>query len=107
MRYAIIMTVLFTVTLFGETLTDKLSNGDVAGLKESIKVEQRSESEQEKRVRDLTQTSDKELKEVSVEVAKVEVNDKTSVSVEYAPELKQGDVVDNKEKTSINLNYKF
>jgi len=27
--------------------------------------------------------------------------------VEYAPALKQGDVIDNKEKTSVNYNLKF
>ncbi len=99
--------ILFVTLVHGETLIDKLSEGNVSKIQEVIKDNRKPETKEQERLRKLTEQPAKPIDNIAVEVIKVDVNEKTSVGVEYAPPLKQGEVIDNKEQTTIKMNYAF
>lgn len=88
-------------------LADKLSSEKIEELKNSVTVKPHEISPEQKRLQKLTDTPDKPIDGINVKVLDVNLSKKSSVTVEYAPELKQGNVIDNKEQTSINYNLKF
>lgn len=98
---------LFAALVHGETLIDKLSEGNVSKIPEVIKDNRKPETKEQERLRKLTEQPAKPIDNIAVEVIKVDVNKKTSVGVEYAPPLKQGEAIDNKEQTTIKVNYEF
>lgn len=76
-------------------------------LRESVTLKPQQTSTEQQRIQKLTDTPEKPLDGVTVKVLDVNVSKKSSVSVEYAPEVKQGTVIDNKEQTTVNYNLKF
>lgn len=106
------MKILLSLTLFfslvqSDTLIEKLSEGNVSKIQEVIKDNRKPETKEQERLRKLTEQPVKPIDNIAVEVIKVDVNEKTSVGVEYAPPLKQGEIIDNKEQATIKVNYEF
>lgn len=97
----------FLTLLQAETLVDKLTEGNLSGLKESIKDTRKPETKEQERIRILTEQPKPAVEGVAVELFKTDIDQNTSIGVEYAPELKQGELIDNKEKTTIKLEHKF
>ena len=81
--------------------------GNVSGLTGSIKDNRQAETPEQKRVRALTEQPKPVVEGFAVELFKMDVDKNTSLGVEYAPELKQGEIIDNKEQTTIKLRHKF
>jgi len=98
---------IFLSLLQAETLVDKLKEGNLSGLKESIKDNRKPETKEQERMRILTEQPKPAVEGVAVELFKTDIDKNTSIGVEYAPEFKQGDLIDNKEKTTIKLEHKF
>ena len=96
-----------TAAVQGETLAEKLSSGDLKAVENSVTIKPAEETAEAQKIRKLTDTPDRPIDGITVKVMDVNLSKKSSVSVEYAPALKQGDVIDNKEKTSVNYNLKF
>ncbi len=98
---------IFLTALHAETLIDKLKDGNTSKLKESVSHNRKTESEEQRRLRILTERSEPMVDEVSIEVLKIDVDNNSSISVDYAPKLKQGDFIDNKQKATIKFEHKF
>jgi len=98
---------IFLSLLQAETLVDKLKEGNLSGLKESIKDTRQPETKEQERMRILTEQPKPAVEGVAVELFKTDIDKNTSIGVEYSPELKQGELIDNKEKTTIKLEHKF
>ena len=105
MRNAIFaLPLLYAISIQADTIADKLS---AKTLKNSVTVKAQEISPEQKRIQKLTDTPDKPIEGINVKVVDVNLSKKSSVTVEYAPELKQGDLIDNKEQTSVHYNLKF
>ncbi|WP_345977947.1 hypothetical protein [Sulfurimonas sp. HSL3-7] len=98
---------IFLTTLHAETLVDRLKEGNISGVKESIKDTRMPETKEQERLRILTDQPKPVVEGVAIELFKTEIDKNTSIGVEYAPELKQGELIDNKEQTTIKLEHKF
>jgi len=98
---------IFLSLLQAETLVDKLKEGNLSGVKDSIKDTRQPETKEQERIRILTEQPKPAVEGVAVELFKTDIDKNTSIGVEYAPELKQGELIDNKEKTTIKLEHKF
>jgi len=98
---------IFLTLLQAETLIDKLTEGNLSGVKDSIKDTRQPETKEQERIRILTEQPKPAVEGVAVELFKTDIDKNTSIGVEYAPELKQGELIDNKEKTTIKLEHKF
>ena len=98
---------IFLSVLHAETLVDKLKEGNVSELKDSIKDKRKKESEEQKRLRVLTEQPKPVVDGIAVEVFTIDVDKNSSIGIEYAPRLKQGDMIDNKEQTTIKFEHKF
>lgn len=107
MKYALPLLLLCAFGAHAETLVDKLSSDKIGELKNSVTVKPSEPAPEQKRIQQLTDTPAKPMDGISVKVLDMNVSKKSSVTVEYAPEVKNGDVIDNKEKTSVNYNLKF
>jgi hypothetical protein len=101
------MLFIFLTLLQAETLIDKLTEGNLSGVKDSIKDNRQPETKEQERIRILTEQPKPAVEGVAVELFKTDIDKNTSIGVEYAPELKQGELIDNKEKTTIKLEHKF
>ena len=97
----------FLAASHADSLVEKLSEGNVSGLTGSIKDNRQAETPEQKRVRALTEQPKPVVEGFAVELFKMDVDKNTSLGVEYAPELKQGEIIDNKEQTTIKLRHKF
>ncbi|MGB5965121.1 MAG: hypothetical protein WBF77_04520 [Sulfurimonadaceae bacterium] len=98
---------IFLSALHADTLIEKLKEGNVSELKESIKEKRQKESEEQKRLRVLTEQPKPVVDGIAVELFTIDLDKNSSIGVEYAPELKQGDTIDNKEQTTIKFEHKF
>jgi len=93
--------------LQAETLVDKLKEGNISDVKESIIDTRQPETKEQERIRILTEQPKPAVEGVAIELFKTDIDKNTSIGVEYAPELKQGELIDNKEQTTIKLEHKF
>ena len=73
----------------------------------SIDNEYREPTEDEKRLNATVGTKKRAIDNISIKVIEAKVSKDLSVGVEYAPPLKHGDIIDNKENTKIKIDYKF
>lgn len=103
----IIFFFLFLSALHADTLIEKLKEGNVSGLQESVKDNRQKESEEQKRLRLLTEQPKAAVDGIAIELFSIDVDNNSSIGIEYAPELKQGDMIDNKEQTTIKFEHKF
>lgn len=103
-RYALPLLFLYAICAQAGTIADKLS---AEKIENSVTVKPQEISPEQKRLQKLTDTPDKPIEGINVKVVDVNLSKKSSVTVEYAPELKQGDLIDNKEQTSVHYNLKF
>ena len=90
-----------------ETLSDKLSTEDLDAVTPSVTLKPQETTPEQQRIQKLTDTPEKPLDGVTIKMMDLNVSKKSSITIEYAPELKQGDLIDNKEQTNINYNLKF
>jgi len=98
---------IFLSLLQADTLVDKLKEGNLSKVKESIKDTRQPETKEQERMRILTEQPKPAVKGIAVELFKTDIDNNTSIGVEYSPKLKQGELIDNKEKTTIKLEHKF
>jgi hypothetical protein len=98
---------LFAATLHAETLGDKLSKGSLETIRPSVTVNPQAISPEQQKIQKLTDTPPKPVDGVTIKVMDVNLSKKSSVSVEYAPEIKKENLIDNKEQTRVNYNLKF
>lgn len=96
-----------TATLMAETLGDKLSSGNLDSVTQSVTVKAPETTPEQEKLQKLTDRPPKPIDGITVNVMDINVGKNGSVSVEYAPELKHGDLLDNKEQTNINYKLKF
>jgi len=97
----------FVTALPAETLIDKLKDDNVSGLTESIKDTRQKETKAQERMRILTDQPKPAVEGIAIELFKIDVDKNSTIGVEYAPELKQGELIDNKEQTTIKFQHKF
>jgi hypothetical protein len=98
---------IFLAALRADTLVEKLRESNVSDFTERLKNNRQAETPEQKRLRALTDLPEPVVEGFAVELFKMDVDKNTSVGVEYAPELKQGEIIDNKEQTTIKLKHKF
>ncbi|MCJ7766750.1 MAG: hypothetical protein MUP09_12585 [Thiovulaceae bacterium] len=98
---------IFLSALRGDTLVDKLREGNVSDLTECIKDNRQKESEAQTQLRALTEQPKPAVEGIGIQLFRMDVDRNTSIGVEYAPELRQGEIIDNKEQTTIKLEHKF
>ena len=98
---------IFLTALQAETLVEKLKEGNLSEVKESIIDTRQPETREQERMRILTDQPKPAVEGIAVELFKTEIDKNTSIGIEYAPELKQGELIDNKEQTTIKLEHKF
>jgi hypothetical protein len=98
---------IFLAAAHADTLVEKLSEGNVSDLTGIIKDNRPVETPAQKRLRALTDLPRPVVEGFAVELFKMDVDKNTSIGVEYAPEFKQGEIIDNKEQTTIKLQHKF
>ena len=104
---AIFIFFIFLAAVRADSLVEKLSEGNVSDLTQSIKDNRQAETPEQKRLRTLTEQPKPAVEGIAVELFRMDVDKNTSIGVEYAPELKQGEIIDNKEQTTIKLQHKF
>jgi len=104
---AIFIFFIFLAAVHADSLVEKLREGNVSDLTECIKDNRQVETPAQKRVRALTEQPKPIVEGFAVELFRMDVDKNTSIGVEYAPELKQGEIIDNKEQTTIKLQHKF
>lgn len=106
---AILIPLLFfaVTSVSAESLTDSVSSGDLKKIEQSVTVAPQQLTPEQQRFQKLTDTPEKPLDGVKVKVYDVNLSKNSSVKIEYAPEFKQGGVIDNKEQTSIKYDLKF
>ncbi len=95
------------ITLYADSLGEKLKKDAPEKLKNSFIIKKHEQSPQQERVQTLVNPSAKPIDGINVKVAEVNLSKNTTVDVQYAPPLKKGALIDNKEQTTVNLNYKF
>ena len=83
-----------------------IDNNASQGLR-SIDNEYREPTEDEKRLNATVGTKKRAIDNISIKVIEAKVSKDLSVGVEYAPPLKHGNIIDNKENTKIKIDYKF
>jgi len=104
---------LLTLPLIGaaalkaETLSGTLASGNLDPLQQSVTVKPQEISPEQQKIQKLTDTPPKPVDGITIKVMDLNIGQKSSVSVEYAPEIKHGDLIDNKEQTNVNYNLKF
>ncbi|MDA3947577.1 MAG: hypothetical protein PF439_12935 [Helicobacteraceae bacterium] len=93
--------------LHADTFIDKLKEGNVSGLQDSLKDNRQIESEEQKRLRFITEQPKPAVDGIAVKLFSIDVDKNSSIGIEYAPPLKQGEIIDNKEQTTIKFEHKF
>ncbi len=102
------MSVLLLLTSLegAESLADRLSE-DKNKLEKAIVVDKTDpRSAEQKRIDELARTP-RPIDGISVKVAEMNLSRKTTVDFQYAPPLKEGAMIDNEEKATVNVNIKF
>ena len=106
--FFLLMTYLSTrAALQAESLNDKLSTDSLDTLSQSVTFKPEEITPEQQKVQKLTDAPPKPVDGITVKVMDMNVSKKSSVSVEYAPPIKQGEMIDNKQQTSVNYNLKF
>jgi hypothetical protein len=97
------------VHLAAETLGDKLTADDtLEGVTQSVTVKPQQTPPDQEKLQKLTDTPKKPpLEGVTIKVMDLNVSKNGSVSVDYAPEIKQGELIDSKDQTTIQYKLKF
>ena len=103
----LIIPLLIAPSLKADTLTDKLSSGELDAISQSVTVKPQEISPEQQKIQKLTDTPAKPVDGITIKLMDMNVSKKSSVSVEYAPEIKTGDLIDNKTRTDVNYNLKF
>lgn len=93
--------------LHADALSDKITSGKFDNLQNSVSVTPTQISPEQQQLQKLTDTPEKPLDGVKVKVLDLNISKNSSIKLEYAPELKQGGVIDNKEQTNIKYELKF
>ena len=107
MKIVAMLFIFIGITLCANSLGDKLKKDGPEKLKNSVIIKKQERSPQEQRVQTLVNPTAKPVDGINVKVAEVNLSKNTTVDVQYAPRLKKGELIDNKEQTTVNLNYKF
>lgn len=107
MRIVFLYTLSAFLLLQGDTLPEKILSLDPAELNGTVKIVTPAKSKEQKRVDKLKDASKKTIDGITIEVFEANISKDTSISVDYAPTLKKGELIDNQEKTTIKLKYKF
>ena len=98
---------IFLTGLQAESLVEKLKEGNLSEVKESIIDTRQPETREQERLRILTDQPKPAVEGIAIELFKTEIDKNTPIGIEYAPELKQGELIYNKEQTTIKLEHKF
>jgi len=96
-----------TAAVMAETLGDKLSSGKLDTVTQSVTVKTPETTPEQEKLQKLTDRPPKPIDGITVNVMELNVSKNGSLSVDYAPELKHGDLLDNKEQTTVNYKLKF
>jgi len=97
----------FAATAAAETLGDKLSSGQLDAITQSVTVKPQETTPEHEKLEKLTDRPPQPIDGITVHVMDLNVGGNGSVSVDYAPEIKHGDLLDNKEQTTVNYKLKF
>ncbi len=74
---------------------------------ENVSIKEKKQTEDEQLREKILGKEQKPVDGVNVKVVEVNVTKNSNISVEVAPKIKSGDVIDNKEEATINYNLKF
>ena len=106
MKIVIILFILF-IQVGADSLVDSLIDTNASKALHSVNNGYRAPTEDEKRLNATAGTKKRAIDNVALKVIEVNVSKDLSIGVEYAPQLKHGDLIDNKQNTEIKLDYKF
>lgn len=107
MRLVLMYTLCSFLVIQADTLPEKLLFLKTSELKKTLKIERAQKSEQEKTQDQLKDAVKKPIQGITLEVFETNVTKDTRISVDYAPTYKQGSLIDNEEKTTVKLIYRF
>ncbi len=107
MKMMIAAILLIGISVYADALVDTFKKDVPEKLKNSLTIKKQEQSPQQKRVETLVNPAAKPIDGINVKVAEVNLTKNTTVDVRYAPPLRKGELIDNKERTTVNLNYKF
>lgn len=93
--------------LNADSLPQKLLSLDPLELNGTVKIIPHTKSEQEKKSDKLKDAVQKPLDGVTIELLDINITKDTTINLDYAPPLKHGELIDNQEKTTVNIKYKF
>ena len=107
MKYVLVYCLTVCSLLNADTLPEKLLSLDPSELNGTVKIVPQKKSEQEKKSDKLKDAVKKPVDGVTIELLDINITKDTTINLDYAPPLKQGELIDNKEKTTIKIKYKF
>ncbi len=111
MKKTVLLLYMCISLLGGEALINSLKKGNVKGAAGSFSQEPPKEDERVLEMQKKAGIEDKSIKNITINVAEVNLSKKSSVEFGYSPKVKQelGDSlkIDNEEKATVKYNYRF
>ncbi len=107
MKYLFLCYLSGFLLLNADTLPQKLLSLDPSELNGTVKIVPQEKSEQEKKSDKLKDAAKKPIDGVTIELLDINISKDTTINMDYAPPLKQGELIDNQEKTTIKIKYRF
>ncbi len=106
MKIVIILFIIFN-HVQADGLINSLIDTNASQALHSVKNGYRAPSEDEKRLNVVAGTKKRAIDDISIKIIEANVSESLSIGVEYAPPVKHGKLIDNKQNTEITLDYKF
>ena len=106
MKIAIILFIIFN-HIEADSLINSLLDTNASQALYSVENGYRAPSEDEKRLNAIAGTKKRAIDDIAIKVIEANVSKSLSVGVEYAPPVKHGELIDNKQNAEITLDYKF
>lgn len=93
---------LSAVLLFGDVAFENNNSGII-----NIRKANTPTDKEQTRLNSIATQKNQPISGVTIKVLEVNISKDSSIKVEYCPELKQGNTIDNKKETTIKYQYKF
>ena len=106
MKIVIILFIIFN-HVEADGLINSLIDTNASQALHSVENGYRAPSEDEKRLNAVAGTKKRAIDDIAIKVIEANVSKSLSVGVEYAPPVKYGKTIDNKQNTEMILDYKF
>jgi len=98
---------LLALQVYADALINSMVESNATKALHSIDNGYRAPTEDEKRLNATAGTKKRALDGIAIKVIEANISKDLSIGVEYAPPLQHGELIDNREKGEIKLDYRF